>query len=504
MLSADRVFVVLATCAGIAFAISVPPLDPADERHHLARIFAISEGNISPAGPAVGHQHQIPRSLNRLHPPRWFRHKDGRRDRVRGNDGQIVCIHDVDDVMASFRIALNPQDRVPIRRPSTYGSIPYLPQALAVWVGRHLGGSAGLLLYIARFTTLACWVGLGWLALRITPVKPWTLMILSLSPMTVFQGSVVSADSISNGLALLLLAMTLRMAFAKGAPPGGGSIVALVAVTASLGLVKQGFWLLGLLLLVIPSARFPNRKVRIASIAFAAIAMSVLTVGWAAWLSAAQRIDGAAAMDLADRLPPFEYLGSWLATLSNYGYRLLAQFVGILGHLDVVLPRWIYAAYPLVAIGVALLEKDPPGLTVGRRLSLAAIGCAVAFTVLLLLFMISPDPKTATAGMIQGRYFLPVAPLLLVALPGWRGLPAVVGPVAITAFCTVVLAIATYTTAHHYFIGTTRSDARVSALRLDSPQRTIWGCVRGSCGGEMIRPEVPWTPPCADAAIARN
>ena len=70
MLSADRVFVVLAVCAGSAFAIVTPPLDPADERHHMARIFALSEGKFSPSGPAEGHRHEIPRSLTRLHPPR--------------------------------------------------------------------------------------------------------------------------------------------------------------------------------------------------------------------------------------------------------------------------------------------------------------------------------------------------------------------------------------------------------------------------------------------------
>jgi len=77
-----------------------------------------------------------------------------------------------------------------------------------------------------------------------------------------------------------------------------------------------------------------------------------------------------------------------------------------------------------------------------------------AFTVLALLYAISPDPRTATAGMIQGRYFIPMVPVLFVAIPGLGRLPRVWGPVAVTGFCVVVLAVATYTTASHYFIGT--------------------------------------------------
>jgi len=453
-LTPDRVFVVLASCFGIGFAIATPPLDPPDERHHLARIFALSEGHLSPAGPATGHRHTVPRSLNRLHPPRWFKHRDGHVDRERGSDGQIVCVHDVDDVMASLRLPLDPETRQPIQRPSTYGPIPYLPQAVTMWIGRAFGGSAGSLLYLARFTTLAVCVALGWLALRITPVKPWTLMLLCLSPMALFQASVVSADGITNALALLLLALALRAAVGPTARLDRRHTIALIALTAALGFVKQGLWVMGVLLVLIPPERFGNGRRKWLVIGGAAVGMAVLTVGWAVWLQSAQHLSGDTPVAIGPMIPPFEDFGAWLERLSRFGYRLLAQFVGILGHLDVVLPRWIYTVYPLVVIGVAAMEPGPPAFGVGRRLALAAIGLAGGFSVLLLLFAISPDPRTATAGMIQGRYFIPVAPLLLVALPGWRPLPRVWGPVLVAGFSATILGIATVTTAHHYFIGT--------------------------------------------------
>jgi hypothetical protein len=91
---------------------------------------------------------------------------------------------------------------------------------------------------------------------------------------------------------------------------------------------------------------------------------------------------------------------------------------------------------------------------VARRIALVAIALGGAFTVLVLLFAISPDPRTATPGMIQGRYFIPMLPLLFVAIPGFGRLPRFWGPAAVTGFCVVVLAVATYTTASHYFIGT--------------------------------------------------
>ncbi|MFP8882213.1 MAG: DUF2142 domain-containing protein [Myxococcota bacterium] len=443
----------LATCFGLAFTIATPPLDPADEVHHLARIFALSEGHISPAGPSQGHRHEIPRSLNQLHPPYWFKHRDGRIDRTRRPGAQIVCIHDVDDVLASLRMPLLTEERVAIRRPSTYGPLPYLPQALAVRIGRQLGGTAGALLYAARLSTLAVWIALVWLALRITPAKPWTLMVLSLSPMSLFQSSVISADAVTNALALLLLALALNAALSDRTRVPRSVVAGLVAVTAALGWLKQGYWLLGALLLLIPMARFRNRTQWGAAIGVAVVAMAALSWSWVRWLRVAQGVDGATT-GLGDMLASFSEMGPWLSTLSGFAYRLLAQLVGILGHLDVVLPRWIYSVYPVAAIAVALIERDPPGLSIVRRLALVSIALGAAFSVLALLYSISPDPRTATPGMIQGRYFIPMLPVLFVAIPGFGRLPRVWGPAAVTGFCAFVLAVATYTTASHYFVGT--------------------------------------------------
>ena len=52
----ERVLVVLALLFGLGFALVSPPLDPADERRHLQRAFAISEGHWSAPGTATDHQ----------------------------------------------------------------------------------------------------------------------------------------------------------------------------------------------------------------------------------------------------------------------------------------------------------------------------------------------------------------------------------------------------------------------------------------------------------------
>lgn len=449
----ERLFVALALLSGLGFALASPPLDPADERRHLQRAFVISEGDWSAVGPAAGHRHRVPRSLGSLHPPYGFVHRDGSIDRERRNDGRIVCRHGIDDLLASLGTPLEPDVRQRLRKPPAYGPLAYLPQAAALWLGRKLDLSAGALLYLARFANLGCWIALGWAALRLAPLRRWTLLAVSLTPMSVFQASSATADAVTNGVALLLLALVLRLAFGER-PVRKLEMLALIAVVSSLGAVKQGYWALGALLLLIPAARFPGRRRQLALVALAAGAgMFVCTIGWALSLRSAQLSGSTLSwhdwQHLASGFP------TWLDALANHGHRLFLGYVGILGHLDVALPRWLYVACPAALVGVALLDgRDPPALTAARRLALVVIFAAGSLSVLALLFAISPDPRTARPGMVQGRYFIPLAPLILVALPAAVRMPRRWGPACIASYCAVSLAVSVYSVAHHYFVGT--------------------------------------------------
>jgi hypothetical protein len=452
-LTPERVFVVLALLSGLGFALASPPLDPADERRHLQRAFALSEGHGSAPGPGAGHRHQVPRSIGALHPPYHFVHRDGSIDRHRGSDGRIVCLHQLDDVLASLRTPLEPSTREQLRKPTTYGPLAYAPQAASLWLGRTLELPAGALLYLARFASLASWIALCWAAVRLAPLRKWTLVVLALMPMSVYAASSVTADAVTNGVALLLLALVLRIAFAEGRVRSP-EVLGLIAAASALGIVKQGYWALGALLLLIPATRFRARRRKLELVALAFAGMTACTLAWTLSVRAAQP-DVGADMSWADWQELASHFPAWLKALRRHAYPLLAGYVGILGRLDVVLPRWIYTAYPAALIAIALIDgRDPPALTLARRVALVAIFATGALCVLALLFAISPNPRTAAPGMVQGRYFIPLVPLLPLALPAYLRMPPRWGPACVAGFCAVSLGTAVYAVAHHYFVGT--------------------------------------------------
>ncbi len=459
-LKPEWVFVALAIPFGLAFALALPPLDGADESRHFQRAFALSEGYLWPVGESDDFRPLVPTSLNHLHPPYFFKHSDGSIDRERGRDGRVVCLHDPRDPITALKIPLRPEVRTPIRWGGPYNPFLYIPQATALLLGRLQGLSAGSLLYLARFATLAASIALCWLALRWSPLRKWTLMMLCLGPMTLFQASFVSGDAINNAVALLATAAILRAALAPSFRVEGRHVGVLVALCASLGMIKQGLWAFGLLLLLIPEARFRSRRQRVAIVVGSALAMAICVGSWALAVRAANAAsvhgsaDGAVAT-LSDVVAMYSQFPAWLEALSRHSYRIWVQYIGILGHLDVVLPRWIYSSYPIALVAVALFDRDDsPGLTVMRRIAVFGIAGAALMTTLMLIFLAVPGIADANSSTVQGRYFVPFVPLLFLAIPGIRRMPRSWGPLGIASFCAVTLFAAAYTVATHYFIGT--------------------------------------------------
>lgn len=450
-LTPERVFAALAALFGLAFAATSPLLDPADERRHLERAFALSEGHLY-----LDANYRVPRSLHALHPPYFFKTRDGRISKQRLPGSRIVCIHHLDDVAASLTTPLDPDERVGVRRPIPYGPAPYAPQALAMVAGRTRGLSAGELLYLARAANLAMWTALCWLALRILPTRKWTMVVVCLSPMALFEASTLSADAMTNASALLLLAFAVRATCDTGYRMRGLRAAALVGTCAWLGLVKPGYWPLGALVLMIPTERFGGARRRVALVGGAWCAMLACTGIWLAMLRIALPDPHGAGFDLGSVLRALSAFPAMMAELlARDGYRLLAGAVGILGHLDVVLPRWVYLAYPTALVAVALLDGDGPHLSASRRAGLVAIGIAGFACVLALLYLGAPRLELADVrGMVHGRYFLPLVPVALLALPAAKRAPRLAGPISVLAICGGTLTIAAWAIAAHYFAGT--------------------------------------------------
>ena len=205
-------FLVLGALLGLVFLVVTPPFQVPDEYQHFYRAFQVAEGTLLPQRLDSRGDGWLPASLPAVV--------------ARLGVDSIRFQRDVrqrpEDMAAALAMPLEPTQRqlVPFPYTARYAPIAYGPQALGIAVGRGLGLGPAWLLYVGRLTTLACWLALGYWALRLTPTSEWGLFLLLLMPMSLFEAASVSADAPTNGLAVLLIAWSARVALVETGPLG--------------------------------------------------------------------------------------------------------------------------------------------------------------------------------------------------------------------------------------------------------------------------------------------
>jgi Predicted membrane protein (DUF2142) len=156
-----------------------------------------------------------------------------------------------------------------------------------------------------------------------------------------------------------------------------------------------------------------------------------------------------AASDVAAQLrvllaSPTRLLTIPLRTLGRDGVAYVAQMIGVLGWLNLLLPRWLYAAWLAALAGGAVASGRAvvPGRQWPETALLVAAWGAGVLGVLLALYLGWSQVGALTIEGPQGRYFVPLLPLLGRAAPilsrarlGWL----VLLPVAAAALDVVVL-----------------------------------------------------------------
>lgn len=405
----ERVFLALALSVGVWLAVVTPPHDAPDEPRHLQRVWLLSEGRIVLPGSAPGEGGAVPASLFGLHPE------------YRG--GTLSCRHRPDEILTTLGTSLAPKrisDAIPT--PILYGPAGYVAPALVVAPARWLGLGAGGLFYLARLANLAAWVLLCSFAIALTPSHRWTLVTAALLPMSLFEASTISADAMTNALGLVLLALTLRLAAPGTERSRRQQQIGFVVLVALLGLGKPGYSLLGLLSLGIPPERLGGgwRYCRFVLVVIA-VGIAVPAVWWMM-----SQPEGAVPFPRADPAAqlagivrePGRFVSAVGLTLAERAGDYARGAVGVLGRLDVGLPDMVYAGYGILLVAVAVAgDRSSPRLPAATRWVAAGVAVLGVCTIAALLY-VSATPLAAGRVLgIQGRYFLPFVPLVLVALP---------------------------------------------------------------------------------------
>jgi uncharacterized membrane protein len=315
---------------------------------------------------------------------------------------------------------------------SVYSPVLLLPQALMLrYLGLSLQLPALAVYYSCRLVGLLSYLILCWLALHSIPFGKWLLAVLMVSPMALFQASSISADTISNGIGFLFLGASLGLA-TKGQLSWKHWWLLLVLIALLFTAKVNLLFLVLLPFLLIRPSRF-RMKYGYALLIVAAILLFVVEVaGWnvVAYSHFTRMLEGASPTDQARYIlsAPLQFIAILARDILTNGLAYLQGWVGVYGYNYWPVPSLTYVLYLMAVVAAWIISNQeaasagPNSLIAQRWTRIVLIGLFVAgllLTIASLYIAFTPVGSQLVAG-VQGRYFTPVVPLILLGLLGMR------------------------------------------------------------------------------------
>lgn len=422
-ISAHRFFLCVAPAVCFLMVCLTPPFQVADEYAHYFRIYQISEGQ-------------------------WHGVKFG--DRVGGFiPVSIMKITEAFDNMPrnpqqklnwswwrqTWSIPLCPEQRV-AQDFAGSGFMPpyaYLPQAVGMRIGTLFNSPPILLFYLGRLANAFVWCLFVYLAVRLIPTASWLLTALALAPMSVFQAASLSYDASINSLSFLFLALILRRAFAADYCLNWKDLLIWMLLIVAVAISKPFYAALALLVFIVPPTFLGKRSHYIKTALFLVI---VTAICFGLWTTAKSNYltydeyhpafrDTQALMPGANPSLQAHYLlnhpGGFLraGAIEMLNIDKYTAWIGILGWLDTPFPIRFYFGFGLlVLILVATDRVSSVRIAVWQRIFLAGIAVLAIASVLVSLYLIFSPVGAQSIRGVQGRYLIPIMPLVLIALHG--------------------------------------------------------------------------------------
>lgn len=407
----SRLFLWLAPLLYAAFALLTPPFQTPDEHQHLFRAWQLSEFQLigERRGDAAGGV--LPSGLGRAalpevgtlepHPPRSVVERPFSTVFDRGTTPDTDAPRHFFNFLGSV----------------VYSPAGYLPQIAAVWLGRAVGFSVEGIVRLGRLLNGAATILLIYSAIRLTPVGALAIFWVGLLPMTASASAAFGQVGIVIGGACLLTAIGLRVVLNSRWDRSDILITAMVTIVMTLSKFIY------LPLALIGGQPFVGRAFewrRLAMPMLICVIAAGLLVVWLNEISAlAIRPQGIP--PAAERLQlwldrPSELLMLLERTYIWNGGPLLGSLFSF-GWLNVG-PVNSSAIMSGFACALVLIAGNTANgqLKLATRVWLVTIATSIILLLSIAMYLYWTPASEIWIQGLQGRYFIPVMPALLVAL----------------------------------------------------------------------------------------
>lgn len=417
----ENVFLILCLFWGLLFFAVNPPFQGSDEASHFYKVYGYVEGSFNFKKLTVDYNGEKLTFQGQILP-------DGIVKTANANS-RITYLPDektnLSEIKDMFKIPLNKEMKVFAGYPVPfYTPFSYLFMIPCVWILSLFNTAPLVMMYVCRACSLLTYAVLGYFAIQITPVKKLLFFACGLLPMAVYGASSLSADGITNGLALLLCAYIFNLAFnEKVSKVSNKQTAFFFALCFFLILCKFTYFPLVLAFLLIDKKKFGTQKAKLTAFSLVLLfcLVEVLAITGLNLTLSQDLTSFATRIDKADLLSkavsdPLWYLSLVIKTLAVNGKTYLAETIGSFGWGTVVMPFYtaIIGWLALILSGAVNLKEPGTAVKTKDKALIAVICTAVIFLIMSVCYLLfTYETGQKLIDNFQGRYLIPILPLIM-------------------------------------------------------------------------------------------
>jgi uncharacterized membrane protein len=302
---------------------------------------------------------------------------------------------------------------------SHYSIIGYIPYVLPLAAGLWLNLPPILLVYAAVGFNAILMILLGTYTLRILPILRWPACFILLLPSSFMNRSFVMPDALTMELSFLVLGVSLHYKCFPRLLEKRHFII-LIVLAILIGAIKIAYFFIPLIYLIIPSHCFNNQQRRLVFIMVAFVSSIAAAMAWNYYATMAYYAPLFPGRLQSILSSPFAYIRTIYQSLAvpqifwmNLENMLMWNRLSPYGHGLMVL-----LALPLLLLTIIETSAAPNLLRIEERLlgvDIFLLLWGMVLTAMYLHVIVTPEQLVYIPLTMQGRYFIPALPFLLLA-----------------------------------------------------------------------------------------
>ena len=314
-------------------------------------------------------------------------------------------------------------DRGPLTVPFT----SYLPQIIAITFIRLLGGENVAWLLLGRVFALSVYLALGYIAIKIIPFAKRAITVLLLTPTSMQVAASFSYDCMLNACSLLFVAYVLFLAYEKKSVRLKDWVI-LILSSVIMSPIKVIYLALVFLVFLIPNNKMNRNNVKALMSKIALLVTNLLVVLISRITSITYLVETSETNKMVGEVVkgydletiirnPLKVIVLWVNTIKMKPADWLTECIGGQPLSSGVVVSWFVVAVMLVICVLGLIVEENERVILAKGKVVSIIISLIISLALLLTFTLDTtrfiDPWVKG---LQGRYFVPVLPLVMLAV----------------------------------------------------------------------------------------